>query len=399
MEGAQAAVHEEAIERAGHGAHRVLDEAHPLVQRVIAHDDGAAHDVRVAAEVLGGRVHHRSGAVAQWLLDGGGGERVVDHHQGVAGALDDGSDVDDVEQRVGRGLDPNQPRLAAQRATDGVEIGLVDEVIGETEAAEDLVDQAIGAAVEIQREHDVIARRAGGRDQRVLGGHAARKAGGEPALQRTQRSLERGTCRVRRAGVLVVDGLAGRTLDEGGGLVDRRDDGAVRGVGFQPGMDRPSGEPGVVGDATHLASDSSRSARVTIPAGRPSWVTSRASRSPTSRSTASRTESPADTAGNGGSMTSTISADSSAESSIACLSRPRSDTAPTTVCGSWPDTTGSCDTPCSCNRATASRTLAWVSTVSSGGSSAAPCLAASTSPTLCSTSRSRKPYCRIQASL
>src|SRR3954468_9555771 len=96
VEGAQATVHEEAVERAGYGAHRVLDEAHPLVQRVIAHDDRSAHDIRVTAQVLGGRVHHGSGAVAKRLLHGGRGERVVHDDQRVAGALDHGTDVHDV---------------------------------------------------------------------------------------------------------------------------------------------------------------------------------------------------------------------------------------------------------------------------------------------------------------
>ena len=79
--------------------------------------------------------------------------------------------------------------------------------------------------------------------------------------------------------------------------------------------------------------------------------------SPASSSTASRTGSSLETAGNGGSITSAISASSSAGSWAACLSSPRSPIAPTTVPGSCAETTGSCETRCSCSSETASRTL------------------------------------------
>jgi hypothetical protein len=46
---AQAAVDEEAVERPGHRADRVLHEAHLLVQSLVAHDHRAANQVRVPA--------------------------------------------------------------------------------------------------------------------------------------------------------------------------------------------------------------------------------------------------------------------------------------------------------------------------------------------------------------
>ena len=72
--------------------------------------------------------------------------------------LDDGGDVDLVEQRVGRRLDPDQPRLGAQGGAQGVEVALVDEVVGEPEAGEDLVHEPVGAAVEVERQDQVVAR-------------------------------------------------------------------------------------------------------------------------------------------------------------------------------------------------------------------------------------------------
>ena len=88
---------------------------------------------------------------------------------------DDGGDVDLVEQRVGRRLDPDQLRLGAQRGAQGVEVALVDEVVGEPEAGEDLVDQAVGAAVEVERQDQVVAGRERRGQQRVGRRHAARE--------------------------------------------------------------------------------------------------------------------------------------------------------------------------------------------------------------------------------
>ncbi len=57
MERAQPAVHEEAVERPRNRADGVLHEPQALVPLVRLRDHDAADDVRVAAEVLGGRVH------------------------------------------------------------------------------------------------------------------------------------------------------------------------------------------------------------------------------------------------------------------------------------------------------------------------------------------------------
>ena len=66
---------------------------------------------------------------------------------------------------------------------------------------------------------------------------------------------------------------------------------------------------------------------------------------------------------------------------------------------SVPETTGSWETRCSCSRLIASLTFWCVCTVTNGGISPAAVLANSTSPTVRSPVRSRKPYWLIQASL
>ena len=157
------------------------------LQSESARDDRAADRVRVAAEVLRRRVDGEVGAVLERALVDRRRERVVDGDQRAPAPGDDARDVDDVQQRVRRRLDPDQPRLVAQRGGDGVEVGLVDEVVGQAPAAEHLVDEAVGAAVEVVRQHDVVAGRAHRRD------HAR---GSPPSRRRTRR---RSRPRARRA--------------------------------------------------------------------------------------------------------------------------------------------------------------------------------------------------------
>ena len=58
-QGLDAAQHKEAIQRAGHRTHRVLQEGQPIVQLTRAHYDRASDHIRVAAQVLGRRVDHQ----------------------------------------------------------------------------------------------------------------------------------------------------------------------------------------------------------------------------------------------------------------------------------------------------------------------------------------------------
>ena len=82
-EGLGAAVHEVAVERAGHGAGGVLQEADALGQLVVVGGREPADHVAVAAEVLGGGVHDDVGAEGERLLQRRRGEGVVDDDDGV----------------------------------------------------------------------------------------------------------------------------------------------------------------------------------------------------------------------------------------------------------------------------------------------------------------------------
>ena len=111
-EGLHPAQHEPRVERPRDRAERLLQEAEALRDRRVVRAREAADDVRVAAEVLRRRVEDDVGAERERLLEIRRGEGVVDDEDraGRVGGVRDRADVDEVEQRVRRGLDPDEAR-------------------------------------------------------------------------------------------------------------------------------------------------------------------------------------------------------------------------------------------------------------------------------------------------
>ena len=72
--------------------------------------------------------------------------------------LADGLDVDQLEQRVGRGFEPHHPGALGQRFLDRLEIGAVDEGKRQTHGLEHAVEQAVGATIKIIDRDGVVAR-------------------------------------------------------------------------------------------------------------------------------------------------------------------------------------------------------------------------------------------------
>src|SRR6185295_7533376 len=107
-----AAQGEEGVERTRYAADGVLEEGKLLLVSGIPQYGGAADDVRVAVQVLGGRVHHDVEAELEGPLYPGRSEGVVAHGNDAALARHrrDGFQVDQLEQRVGRALDPQHAR-------------------------------------------------------------------------------------------------------------------------------------------------------------------------------------------------------------------------------------------------------------------------------------------------
>ncbi len=100
------------VERPRHAAGRVLVEGDRL-QQLAAADHRAADHVGVAAEVLRRAVDDEVGPERERLLQVRRGERVVDRQQraGAVRQLGDGGDVEDLQERIGRRLDPDELRL------------------------------------------------------------------------------------------------------------------------------------------------------------------------------------------------------------------------------------------------------------------------------------------------
>ena len=101
---------EPGVERPGHRAQRVLEEAELLGQPVVGCGREAADEVGMAAQILGRRVHDQVGAELKRPLQRRRREGVVDHEDRPRRMcrVRRGRDVDHVQQRVGRGLDPDQ---------------------------------------------------------------------------------------------------------------------------------------------------------------------------------------------------------------------------------------------------------------------------------------------------
>ena len=151
--------------------------------------DRAADGVRVPAEVLGRRVHDGVGAELQRPLVDRRRERVVDRDERAARARDRRPAT---STTFSVGLVGVSTQISfvvgAHRRRDRVEVGLVDHRVLEAPAREHLVDEPVGAAVEVVGDHDVVAGGADRGDQRVLGGHAAtRTRDAEPALELAER--------------------------------------------------------------------------------------------------------------------------------------------------------------------------------------------------------------------
>ena len=148
-QGAQSAVQQVR----GHGMQESAGERPHLAQAfdpfAVGGDD-AAHDVPVAAEVLGRTVQHEGRTVLDRALQHGGRERVVDEQRHIARGVGDLAQVDEFERRVRGRLDDDESRVWADRAADLRDIR--PRHLGAEQSAREHV---VGAAVERAHGDDV----------------------------------------------------------------------------------------------------------------------------------------------------------------------------------------------------------------------------------------------------
>ena len=142
-----------------------------------------------------------------------------------------GGEIHQVHHGVGGGLAVDHAGGRREGALHRLDPAHVHEAEGDAVLRVDPLHQAVGAAVDVVTRHDVVTG-AKQLERRVEGGEPGAEGEAErPALEARDVPLERLARGVLGAGVFVALVPAQPLLDIGGGLVDRRHDGAGHRVG------------------------------------------------------------------------------------------------------------------------------------------------------------------------
>lgn len=146
-----------------------------------ASQDGTAQHPALPVEVLGGRIDHDVGAQFERPREDRRTEHVVHHHLCTSGVgeLADGSDIDQLEHGVARGLEEDSRRGLGQGRAPLVEVMPVDESRLHAEAAHDLVHHDEARTEQCTGRDNSVTLAAQRREGHEDGGHAraCRKAG------------------------------------------------------------------------------------------------------------------------------------------------------------------------------------------------------------------------------
>ena len=97
---------------------------------IVADDRHAADHVGMAVEIFGGRMHDQVEAVARAGAAHRGWRRCCRRRSGCRAAcaiVGDALEIDELEQRIGRRLDPDQARVRPDRGFERAGIGEVDD--------------------------------------------------------------------------------------------------------------------------------------------------------------------------------------------------------------------------------------------------------------------------------
>jgi hypothetical protein len=158
-ESLQAAQGEKAVERPGNRANRVLQKCNLIAEFLVLPDDDHATDhIGVPIQIFRRGMNDHVEAKFDRPLHPRTGESVVGNADRLVRARDfrDRFQVDQLQERIARGLHPDHARIGAHRLLDRCRIGHIDE--GEIEvrrAATHPLEQAERAAVEVITHHDV----------------------------------------------------------------------------------------------------------------------------------------------------------------------------------------------------------------------------------------------------
>ncbi len=218
-------------------------------RKLAAVDDHAADGSAVAADELGGGVHHDVRAMLDRPAEVGGREGVVNHqrHVGIMGDLGHCFDIEHVHARIADGLGVEEPRLRCNRFAEILRLIRVDEDGVDTEPAEADVELRVGAAVERAGGDDLVARAEQAGDRQELRGLSAGGGeAGDTAFERGHALFENARGRIHDAGVDIPEllqveksgGVFGVIEDVRSRLIDGHGARVTGGVGLVPRMER-----------------------------------------------------------------------------------------------------------------------------------------------------------------
>ena len=155
------------------------------------------------------------------------GEGIIHQHLRIALNLGHRRNIGDIQRRVGRGFQPDELGIVLYRGSDGIDITGVDN--GHLHAPlREIIKQAVGTAVGVIAQNDVVAGAHQNSHHRIGGGHTGGKDTGViRALQRGQGLFKRANRRVGHAPVFKAAAqLREAILGERSRGIDRHVDGS-----------------------------------------------------------------------------------------------------------------------------------------------------------------------------
>ena len=149
-----AAHREPTIERRRHRARRVLQELDRLENRRVFRQRRALNRVRMPGQIFRHAVHHDVRAQLERLLEIRRRESVVHHHQRASRACASlrCRNVVNQQPRIGRRLDPHQPRLRRDRRLHRVQVARIDLPDHHADRLIHLVENPVSPAVNVAAE-------------------------------------------------------------------------------------------------------------------------------------------------------------------------------------------------------------------------------------------------------
>ena len=224
-----------------HCSDGVLEICELCVKLGVVYHNGASHDVRMTVQVFRCGMHDRRSSQFQRALQDRRCKSVVHPYRQARrlADLDALSQVDDAEQRIRRGFQPDHLGVRAKGCRKA--FGLLKRYEGRVNSCggpEYILEEPVCASVDIVAAHHVISRREQVQSGRKRAGAAGKRKATAASFKRRQAGFEGGSRGIAAARIVVAFVLARSFLNEGGAVEDRRHDGPGGRIGRLPGMHR-----------------------------------------------------------------------------------------------------------------------------------------------------------------